>query len=187
MALETTMLHPQVSLLPSLPLLHKVVNFEKRYWMLIIGFIPLRTEIYFCHQNQNAKNIGNFTTLLKPHNIGTDLKGIETSFQIIPLFSKSFHFWVNYITFWNFVKIPSVLEELCCDYLYPAWLLFQYLTCNSTWPSMKMCGFAWTNEYPADFPGIILQIHSYPNVQNFHLYLHKILKSRNPLIKGLTT
>jgi hypothetical protein len=22
---------------------------------------PLRTEVYFCHQNQNAKNIGNFT------------------------------------------------------------------------------------------------------------------------------
>jgi hypothetical protein len=30
----------------------------------------------FCHQNQNAKNIGYFTTLLKPHNIGTHLKGI---------------------------------------------------------------------------------------------------------------
>jgi hypothetical protein len=37
----------------------------------------LRTEVYFCHQNQNAKNIGNFTTLLKPHNIGTHLKGID--------------------------------------------------------------------------------------------------------------
>jgi hypothetical protein len=21
---------------------------------------PLRTEVYFCHQNQNVKNIGNF-------------------------------------------------------------------------------------------------------------------------------
>jgi hypothetical protein len=43
---------------------------------------PLRTEVYFCHQNQNAKNIGNFTTLLKPHNIGTQ---IETNFQVVPL------------------------------------------------------------------------------------------------------
>jgi hypothetical protein len=59
----------------------------------------IRVEVYFCHQNQNAKNIGNFTTLLKPHNIGTNLKGIETSFQVIPLFLKSSHFWLSYITF----------------------------------------------------------------------------------------
>jgi hypothetical protein len=59
---------------------------------------PLRTEVYFCHQNQNAKNIGNFTALLKPHNIGTHLKGTETSFQVVPLFCKYFHFWVSYIT-----------------------------------------------------------------------------------------
>jgi hypothetical protein len=71
---------------------------------------PLRTEVYFCHQNQNTKNIGNFTTLLKPHNIGTHLKGIETSFHVVPLFLKSFHFWVSYITFWNFLKIPSVFK-----------------------------------------------------------------------------
>jgi hypothetical protein len=31
-------------------------------------------EVYFCHQNQN----GNLMTQLKPHNIGTQLKGIET-------------------------------------------------------------------------------------------------------------
>jgi hypothetical protein len=36
----------------------------------------LRTEVYFCHQNQNAKNIGNFMTVLKLHNIGPHLKGI---------------------------------------------------------------------------------------------------------------
>jgi hypothetical protein len=60
---------------------------------------PLRIEDYFCHQNQNAENIGNFKTLLKPHNIGTHLKGIETSFQVVPLFFKSFQFWVSYITF----------------------------------------------------------------------------------------
>jgi hypothetical protein len=73
---------------------------------------PLRTEVYFCHQNQNAKNICNFMTLLKPHNIGTHLKGIESSFQVVPLFFKSFHFWASYITFRNFLKIPSVFKGL---------------------------------------------------------------------------
>jgi hypothetical protein len=57
------------------------------------------------------KNIGNFTTPLKPHNIGTHLKGIETSFQVVP-FLKSFHLRVSYITFWNFLKIPSVYKGL---------------------------------------------------------------------------
>jgi hypothetical protein len=73
---------------------------------------PLRTEVYFCHQNQNAKKIGKFTTLLKAHNIGAHLKGIETSFQVVSLFFKSFHFWVSYITFCNFLKIPSVFKGL---------------------------------------------------------------------------
>jgi hypothetical protein len=43
---------------------------------------PSRTDIYFFYQNQNTKNIGNLMTLLKPHNIGTHLEGIETSFQV---------------------------------------------------------------------------------------------------------
>jgi hypothetical protein len=51
-------------------------------------------------------------TLLKAHNIGTHLKGIETSFPVVPLFLKSIHFWVSYITFSNFLKIPSVLKGL---------------------------------------------------------------------------
>jgi hypothetical protein len=51
-------------------------------------------------------------TLLKPNNIGTHLKGIETSFQVVLLFLKSFHFWVNYITFWNFLKMHSALNGL---------------------------------------------------------------------------
>jgi hypothetical protein len=44
---------------------------------------------------------------LKPHNIviGTHLKGIETSFQVVLLFLISFYFWVSYITLWNFQKI----------------------------------------------------------------------------------
>jgi hypothetical protein len=51
---------------------------------------------YFRHQNQNAKNIGTG----KPSNIGTHLKGIiKTSFQVVPLFLKSFHFRASYITF----------------------------------------------------------------------------------------
>jgi hypothetical protein len=62
------------------------------------------------------KYIGNFTTLLKPHNIGTHLKGIETSFQVVPLFLKSFHFWVSYITFSKFLKIPSVFKGLKIPY-----------------------------------------------------------------------
>jgi hypothetical protein len=56
-----------------------------------------------------AKNIGNFMTPLKPHNIGTHLIGIETSFQVVPLFLKSFQFWVSYITF---LKIPSIFKGL---------------------------------------------------------------------------
>jgi hypothetical protein len=42
--------------------------------------------VYFCHANQNAKNIANFTTLLKPLNIGTHLKDIKTSIQVVALF-----------------------------------------------------------------------------------------------------
>jgi hypothetical protein len=63
------------------------------------------SEVYFCHQYQNAKDIGNFTTLLKPHNIGTHLKGWNMLsggtiiFEILPLFG-------GYITFFNFLKIP---------------------------------------------------------------------------------
>jgi hypothetical protein len=65
--------------------------------------------MYFCHQNRNAKNIGHFTTLLNPHNIGTHLKGIDTSFQVV---YQSFHFWVSHITFGNFLKIPSIFKGL---------------------------------------------------------------------------
>jgi fumarate reductase subunit C len=57
---------------------------------------------------------------LKPYNIGTCWKGLRISFHLVPLFSKSFHFWVSFITFCNFLKIPSVLKELN---LY--WLTFQ--------------------------------------------------------------
>jgi hypothetical protein len=87
-----------------------------------VGRKGLRMEVYFCHENQNAKNIGNFTTLLKPHNIGTHWKGIETSFQAVLLFLIFFLFWVSYITFCNFLKMPSVFNGInydfsqqCCD------------------------------------------------------------------------
>jgi hypothetical protein len=82
---------------------------SSRQYFLEERINPLKTEVFFCHQNQNA-NIGNFTTVLKPHNISTHLKGTETSFQVVPLFSKSIHFWASYITFWNFLKIPSVFK-----------------------------------------------------------------------------
>jgi hypothetical protein len=54
--------------------------------------------------------MGNFTTPLKPHNIGTHLKAIEASFQVVPLFLKSVHFWVSYITFEIFSKYPLVFK-----------------------------------------------------------------------------
>jgi hypothetical protein len=80
-------------------------------WHLQRRWLATRyTEVYFCHHNQNAKNIGNLTTLLKPHNIGTHLKGIETSFQVVSFFLKSFHFWVSYVSFWKFLKIPPVFR-----------------------------------------------------------------------------
>jgi hypothetical protein len=41
-------------------------------------------------------------------------RGIETCSQIVPLFFKSFHFWVSYVTFWNFLKIPSVFRVKPC-------------------------------------------------------------------------
>jgi hypothetical protein len=76
-----------------------------------LHFNPLRTEVYFCHQNQNAKNIGNITTPLKPHNVGTHLKGIETSFHVVPLFLKCFHFSVSY-SISLFAIFPKYLQSL---------------------------------------------------------------------------
>jgi hypothetical protein len=44
-------------------------------------------------------------TLLKPHNIySTHLKGIETSFQVVPLFQKSFHFWLSFEIFSKYLQ-----------------------------------------------------------------------------------
>jgi hypothetical protein len=45
----------------------------------------------FVTKLSNAKNIGNFTTLLKPDNIGTHSKGIETSFWVLPLLAHHEH------------------------------------------------------------------------------------------------
>jgi hypothetical protein len=60
------------------------------YALSVYALKGLRTEVYFCHQNQNENNIGNFTTSLKAHNIGTHLKII---FEILPLLGEL------YITF----------------------------------------------------------------------------------------
>jgi hypothetical protein len=38
--------------------------------------------------------------VILPHNIGTYLKGIETSFQVVPLFVKSFHFGVSIVLYY---------------------------------------------------------------------------------------
>jgi hypothetical protein len=58
------------------------------------------------------KNIGNLMITLKPHNIGTHLKGIETSFQVVtiifeilPLLGELYHF----------LKITSVLRAKSGD------------------------------------------------------------------------
>jgi hypothetical protein len=39
--------------------------------------------------------------------LGSCWKGLQISFHVVPLFSKSFHFWVSFITFCNFLKIPK--------------------------------------------------------------------------------
>jgi hypothetical protein len=69
---------------------------------MLLELLLYRSHVWsttFVTKIRMPQNIGNFTTLLKPHNIGTHLKGIETSFQMAPLFLKSLHFWVSYITF----------------------------------------------------------------------------------------
>jgi hypothetical protein len=61
----------------------------------------------FVTQIRMPKNIGNFTPLLKPNNIGTHLKSMEISFQVVHV-----HLFLISITFFNFLKIPSVFKGL---------------------------------------------------------------------------
>jgi hypothetical protein len=84
------------------PFLH--YKFDSCMWIWIFVVLNWRMALRLLRSNANFTN---FTTLLKPYNIGTHLKGIETSFQVVSLFLKSFHFWVNYFTFLNFLKIPG--------------------------------------------------------------------------------
>jgi hypothetical protein len=42
----------------------------------------------------------------------------------VPLFLKSFLFWVSYITFWNFLKIPSVFKWLIEIFLHESFRSF---------------------------------------------------------------
>jgi hypothetical protein len=66
---------------------------------LIINII-LEIEMFttFVTKNQNAKNFGNFTTLLKPHNIGIHLNVMGRAFrwyhyfEILPLLDELYHF-----------------------------------------------------------------------------------------------
>jgi hypothetical protein len=86
-------------------LLTRLIQFSQQtlntFLHIFLGFIfnPLKDRGLLLSLKSECKNIGNFTNLLKPHNIGTHLKGIETSFQVVPLFLKSFHFWASCITF----------------------------------------------------------------------------------------
>jgi hypothetical protein len=50
-------------------------------------------KVYFCHQNQNARST--FVTKIR---MQKDIDSFTTQL-------KSFHFWVSYISFWNFLKI----------------------------------------------------------------------------------
>jgi hypothetical protein len=68
--------------------------------------VPARNSIFLVHgEKQGAlkkkiplspksecKKFGNFTTLLKPHKIGTHLKGSTIVFEILPLLGEFHHF-----------------------------------------------------------------------------------------------
>jgi hypothetical protein len=82
------------------------------FWLYFSGFTFQGRRFTYVTKIRMQKNIGNLTTLLEPHNIGTHLKGIETSFQVVPLFLRSVHVRVSYITFWNSLKVPSVFKGL---------------------------------------------------------------------------
>jgi hypothetical protein len=73
-----------------------MLSYSTNVFILLL-FNALRMEVYFCHQNQNAKNIGNFTPLLKPHNIWyrysferywDKLSGGAIIFEILPPLGK---------------------------------------------------------------------------------------------------
>jgi hypothetical protein len=91
---------------------------------------PLRIEVYICHQNQNEKNIGNLTTLLKPHNIGTHLKGIilviwrlywnpitlVLIWKVLRQAFRSYHYFWNPSTFGRVMSLffSKYLQSLKC-------------------------------------------------------------------------
>jgi hypothetical protein len=82
-------------------------------------FNPLRTEVNFCHQNQNGQKILAPVILQLYRNLITLVliwKVLRQAFRWYHYFwnpsNKSFQFRVNYITFWNFLKIPSVFKGL---------------------------------------------------------------------------
>jgi hypothetical protein len=83
----------------AVPRTHKVLGGKTMKlipWLACTQYMPGWRRYTFVTKIGMQTHIGNFTTLLKPHNIGTHLKGIETSFQVVPLFLKSFHFCVLY-------------------------------------------------------------------------------------------
>jgi hypothetical protein len=81
-----------------------------RVQTLMAGFLTLQgRKTTFLIKIRMSKII-DYLDSIETHNIGTHLKGIETSFHVEPLFLKSFHFCVNYITFCNFLEIPSIFK-----------------------------------------------------------------------------
>jgi hypothetical protein len=89
---------------------------------------PLRTDLHLSPKSECKKILVIILrlTLLKPHNIGTHLKGIETSFQVVALFLKSFLFWMSYIIFWNFWNFAPYNTHLAPDLKIEWWLDFVF-------------------------------------------------------------
>jgi hypothetical protein len=71
---------------------------------------------------------------LKPHNIGTHLKGIETSFQVEQLFLKSFNFWelYHFLKFSQNTFIKGLMPETVFEQLGPGHSIYvQVLSVSS--------------------------------------------------------
>jgi hypothetical protein len=66
--------------------------------MANVGVNPLRTVVYICHQNQSAKNIGNFMIIETPqHRYSFErywdkLSGGTIVFYVLQLLGKLYHF-----------------------------------------------------------------------------------------------
>jgi hypothetical protein len=66
-------------------------------------FNPLRTEVFFCHQNQNAKNIGYFTTPLKP--LHWNPIALVLIWRILTQAFRWYHYFWNPPTFGSVISL----------------------------------------------------------------------------------